>query len=161
MMIVFRLSKEQFAQDLSGKGAELVGGRWNSRGNAMLYTSQSIALCVTEIAVHVPLGILPKDYQLVQIEIPIEYFLEINRLPKDWQSFPHSNSTQMIGDKFLKDSKFLVLKVPSATVQGEFNYLINPRHKNFDQIKILKIENFNFDERLFKKKKKNWKEIFV
>ncbi|MFT3920211.1 RES family NAD+ phosphorylase [Cloacibacterium sp.] len=70
MMIVFRLSKEQFAQDLSGKGAELVGGRWNSRGNAMLYMSQSIALCVTEIAVHVPLGILPKDYQLVQIEIP-------------------------------------------------------------------------------------------
>jgi RES domain-containing protein len=57
----------------------------------------------------------------------------------------------MIGDKFLKDSKFLVLKVPSATVQGEFNYLINPRHKNFDQIKILKIENFNFDERLFKR----------
>ncbi len=151
MMIVFRLSKEQFAQDLSGKGAELVGGRWNSRGNAMLYTSQSIALCVTEIAVHVPLGILPKDYQLVQIEIPNEDFLEMKRLSKDWQSFPHSNSTQMIGDKFLKDSKFLVLKVPSATVQGEFNYLINPRHKNFDQIKILKIENFNFDERLFKR----------
>lgn len=151
MMIVFRLSKEQFAQDLSGKGAELVGGRWNSRGNAMLYTSQSIALCVTEIAVHVPLGILPKDYQLIHIEIPEVDFLEMKKLPKDWQSFPHSNSTQMIGDKFLKDSKFLVLKVPSATVQGEFNYLINPRHKNFDQIKIVKIENFNFDERLFKR----------
>lgn len=151
MMIVFRLSKEQFAQDLSGKGAELVGGRWNSRGNAMLYTSQSIALCVTEIAVHVPLGILPRNFQLIQIEIPDDNFLEIKRLPKDWQSFPHSNSTQIIGDKFLKDSKFLVLKVPSATVQGEFNYLINTRHKNFNQIKILKIENFNFDERLFRR----------
>ena len=77
-MIVFRLSKAQFANDLSGKGAELVGGRWNSRGNAMLYTSQSIALCVTEIAVHVPLGILPKDFQLVHIEIPDEDFLELN-----------------------------------------------------------------------------------
>ena len=52
----------------------MVGGRWNSRGNAMLYTSQSIALCVTEIAVHVPLGILPKDYQLVHIEVPDEDF---------------------------------------------------------------------------------------
>ena len=149
-MIVYRLSKEQFANDLSGKGAELVGGRWNSRGNAMLYTSQSIALCVTEIAVHVPLGILPKDYQLIHIEIPDEEFLEIKRLPKDWQSFPHSNSTQMIGDKFLKQLKHLVFKVPSAAVQGEFNYLVNPRHKNFNQIKIVKIENFNFDERLFK-----------
>ena len=151
MMMVFRLSKEQFAQDLSGKGAELVGGRWNSRGNAMLYTSQSIALCVTEIAVHVPLGILPKDYQLIHIEIPENDFLEIKRLPKDWQSFPHSNSTQMIGDKFLKEHKHLVFKVPSAAVQGEFNFLINPRHKNFNQIKIVKIENFNFDERLFKR----------
>lgn len=150
-MIVYRLSKGQYANDLSGKGAELVGGRWNSRGNAMLYTSQSIALCVTEIAVHVPLGILPKDYQLIHIEIPDEDLLEMKRLPKDWQSFPHSNSTQMIGDKFLKEHKHLVFKVPSAAVQGEFNFLINPRHKNFNQIKIVKIENFNFDERLFRK----------
>ena len=150
-MIVYRLSKAQYAQDLSGKGAELVGGRWNSRGNAMLYTSQSIALCVTEIAVHVPLGILPKDYQLIHIEIPDEDLLEMKRLPKDWQSFPHSNSTQIIGDKFLKEHKHLVFKVPSAAVQGEFNFLINPKHKNFNHIKIVKIENFNFDERLFKR----------
>ena len=150
-MIVYRLSKGQYANDLSGKGAELVGGRWNSRGNAMLYTSQSIALCVTEIAVHVPLGILPKDYQLIHIEIPDEDLLEMKRLPKDWQSFPHSNSTQMIGDKFLKEHKHLVFKVPSAAVQGEFNYLVNPRHKNFNQIKIVKMEDFNFDERLFRK----------
>ena len=150
-MIVYRLSKAQYAQDLSGKGAELVGGRWNSRGNAMLYTSQSIALCVTEIAVHVPLGILPKDYQLIHIEIPDEDLLEMKRLPKDWQSFPHSNSTQMIGDKFLKEHKHLVFKVPCAAVQGEFNFLINPRHKNFNQMKIVKLENFNFDERLFRK----------
>ena len=150
-MIVYRLSKAQYAQDLSGKGAELVGGRWNSRGNAMLYTSQSIALCVTEIAVHVPLGILPKDYQLIHIEIPDEDLLEMKRLPKDWLSFPHSNSTQMIGDKFLKQHKHLVFKVPSAAVQGEFNYLVNPKHKNFNHIKIVKIENFNFDERLFRK----------
>lgn len=150
-MIVFRLSKEKFSRDLSGKGAELAGGRWNSKGNPMLYTSQSIALCVTEIAVHVPLGILPKDYQLVHIELPKTEILEIKRLPKDWQSFPHANSTQMIGDKFLKEHKFLVMKVPSASVQGEFNYLINPWHKDFNKIKIHKIENFTFDERLFKR----------
>lgn len=69
----------------------------------MLYTSQSIALCVTEIAVHVPLGILPKDYQLIHIEIPDGDFLELKKVAKDWQSFPHSNSTQMLGDKFLKE----------------------------------------------------------
>lgn len=150
-MIVYRLSKSVYANDLSGKGAELVGGRWNSRGNAILYTSQSIALCVTEIAVHVPLGILPKDYDLIHIEIPDDNILEVKRLPKDWQTFPHADSTQKIGDKFLKDKKYLVLKVPSAAVQGEFNFLVNPRHPDFDKVKIKKKEKFSFDERLFVK----------
>lgn len=150
-MIVYRLSKSVYANDLSGKGADLVGGRWNSRGNAVLYTSQSIALCVTEIAVHVPLGILPKDYDLIHIEIPDDNILEVKRLPKDWQTFPHADSTQKIGDKFLKDKKYLVLKVPSAAVQGEFNFLVNPRHPDFDKVKIKKKEKFSFDERLFVK----------
>lgn len=150
-MIVYRLSKSVYANDLSGKGAELVGGRWNSRGNAILYTSQSIALCVTEIAVHVPLGILPKDYDLIHIEIPDDNILEVKRLPKDWQTFPHADSTQKIGDKFLKDKKYLVLKVPSAAVQGEFNFLVNPGHPDFDKVKIKKKEKFSFDERLFVK----------
>lgn len=150
-MIVYRLSKSVYANDLSGKGAELVGGRWNSRGNAILYTSQSIALCVTEIAVHVPLGILPKDYDLIHIEIPDDNILEVKRLPKDWQTFPHADSTQKIGDKFLRDKKYLVLKVPSAAVQGEFNFLVNPRHPDFDKVKIKKKEKFSFDERLFVK----------
>ncbi|WP_312824622.1 RES family NAD+ phosphorylase [Epilithonimonas sp.] len=148
-MIVYRLSKEIYANDLSGKGAEIAGGRWNSKGRHTLYTGQSIALCVTEIAVHIPLGILPKDYRLVHIEIPDVEFFEPKRLPKDWNIFPHPNSTQKIGDKFLKENKFLLMKVPSAAVQGEFNYIINPRHINFSEVRIKKIEKFTFDDRLF------------
>jgi len=148
-MIVYRLSKEIYANDLSGKGSEFAGGRWNSKGISALYTAQSIALCVAEIAVHIPLGILPKDYFLVNIDIPDLDFFEPKRLPKDWNSFPHPDSTQKIGDKFLKENKFLIMKVPSAAVQGEFNYIINPRHKNFSEIKIKKKEKFTFDDRLF------------
>ncbi len=148
-MIVYRLSKEIYADDLSGKGAEIAGGRWNSKGNAALYTAQSIALCVAEIAVHIPLGILPKDYRLTHIEIPDIDFLELKRLPKDWNSFPHIHDTQKIGDRFLKERKFLIMKIPSAAVQGEFNYIINPRHQDFSGIKIKKIEKFTFDDRLF------------
>lgn len=150
-MVVYRISKETFAADLSGKGAELAGGRWNSKGNAMLYTAQSIALCVAEIAVHVPLGMLPKGFCLVHILLPEVEMQEVKRLPKDWQRFPHASSTQAMGDRFLKENRFLILKVPSAAVQGEFNYLINPRHKDFSKIKIIKTENFTFDERLFKR----------
>lgn len=138
-----------YANDLSGKGAEIAGGRWNSKGNAALYTGQSIALCVTEIAVHIPLGILPKDYKLVHIEIPDDVFFEPKRLPKQWNTFPHPDSTQKIGDKFLRENAFLFMKVPSAAVQGEFNYIINPRHAGFEKVSIKKIEKFTFDDRLF------------
>lgn len=148
-MIVYRLSKEIYANDISGRGAEIAGGRWNSKGQTALYTAQSIALCVTEIAVHIPLGILPKDYRLVYIEIPDVEFFEPKRLSKDWNTFPHPDSTQKIGDKFLKENKFLLMKIPSAAVQGEFNYIINPRHINFSDVKIKKIEKFTFDDRLF------------
>jgi len=151
-MIVFRLSKSKFANDLSGKGAEKSGGRWNSKGTALVYTSNSRALCTTEIAVHTPLGNIPLDYMLVTIEIPDDISLqEISgtKLSTDWKSFPHSNSTQEMGDKFVADCKFAVLKVPSAVVQGDFNFLINPSLAESARIKILSFEPFSFDERLF------------
>lgn len=152
-MIVYRLTKSIYANDLSGTGAERVGGRWNGRGLAMLYTSSSRALCVTEIAVHMPLGIVPNDYAMVTIELPKTTLFEIKQtdLPKNWNSFPHSHHTQLIGDKFIRDGKHLTMKVPSAAVQGEFNYLVNPRHKDFSKVKVVATEPFRFDERLFKR----------
>jgi RES domain-containing protein len=153
-MIVFRLSKSKFAQDLSGKGAEKSGGRWNSKGTALVYTSESRALCTTEIAVHTPLGNLPLDYKLISIEIPGE--VKIQKidplsLPADWKSLPYSHPTQKIGDNFVSDGIFAVLQVPSAVVQDEYNFLINPGHPDAAKIRIKAIEPFNFDERLFKR----------
>lgn len=151
-MIVFRLSKSAYANDLSGRGAEKAGGRWNSKGTAMVYTSESRALCTTEIAVHTPLGILPMDYVIIAIEIPNTIQItEIKHasLPADWKSLPHAHSTQEIGDTFVNEVKTAILKVPSAVVQGEFNYLINPSHKDFKKIKVKLVEPFDFDERLF------------
>ena len=153
-MIVFRLSKSKYSKDLSGAGAEKTGGRWNSKGKALIYTSASRALCVTEIAVHTPLGIVPKDYELISLELPdASGILEIKTadLPHNWKSFPHPNSTQAFGDSFITSGKHLVLKVPSAVVQGDFNYLINPRHPDSPKVKVISIEPFQFDERLFNK----------
>ena len=151
-MIVYRLSKSKFARDLSGKGAELAGGRWNSRGVAVVYTSESRALCVAEIAVHTALGDVPGDYTLTTIEIPntLEIFeIPVKNLPANWKSLPHSGKTQELGDVWIKENKFPVVKVPSAVVQGDFNYLINPHHPDFNKIRIVKTERFSFDERLF------------
>lgn len=151
-MIVYRLSKSTYAKILSGKGAEKSGARWNSKGTALLYTSETRALCTTEIAVHTPLGNIPLDYKIISIEIPENIKIkELNDsvIPDDWKSFPNPHSTQEIGDKFVTDGKFLALKVPSAVVQGEYNYLINPNHKDFKTLRIKSIEPFDFDKRLF------------
>jgi RES domain-containing protein len=149
-MIVYRLSKGKYHRDLSGKGAEINGGRWNSKGTALLYTSQSRALTFAEISMHIPLGIVPKDYFLITIEIPdtadISELTEAD-MPADWRSNPHSDSTQKIGDKFAKELKHLVLRVPSAVVPGDFNYLINPLHAMMSKVTIADVEPFEFDSR--------------
>ncbi len=152
-MIFFRLSKTDYCADLSGKGAEINGGRWNSKGRALLYTCGSRALCTTEIAVHTPLGIVPLDYCLCSINIPDNSSVrQINaeELPNDWKSFPHPASTQVLGDEFIKAMEYLILKVPSAVVSGDFNFLINPIHPEFKGLRILQTEPFAFDERLFR-----------
>lgn len=150
-MIVYRLSRAKYSNDLSGKGAELVGGRWNSKGIALVYTGQTIALCMAEVAVHIPFGIIPIDYELITLEIPDDEIFELKKsqLPEDWKSLPNSYSTQTLGDEFVKKGKQMILKVPSAVVQGEFNFLINPLHPKIKKVKIKKTETFSFDQRLF------------
>ena len=116
-MIVYRLAKKKFSQDLSGKGAELAGGRWNSKGITMLYTSQSRALCLAEIAVNLPIGIIPIDYYLVEIEIPDSAKIpkiDYKKLKKDWNSFPHSSETQQLGDEFVFDRSASIIDFESG-----------------------------------------------
>jgi RES domain-containing protein len=149
-MIVYRLAKGKNRRDLSGKGAEIYGGRWNSKGTAILYASQSRALAFAEVSMHIPFGIIPKDYFLVSIQIPDKASvlkLTEEDLPVDWRSNPHSHSTQKIGDEFVAAGKYLVLRVPSAVVPGEFNYLINSAHAMMREVKVDKVEPFEFDSR--------------
>ena len=153
-MIVYRLSKKEYINDLSGRGAEKSGGRWNNKGLPALYTASSRALAVLEIAVHVPLGIMPLEYYMAAIEIPGDADIQqikIAELPAKWNSNPIIKATQYIGDDFLKNGKHLVLQVPSASVFGDFNFVINPAHPDFKTIKIKSTEPFEFDSRLFKK----------
>lgn len=151
-MIVYRLCRKKHEKDLSGKGAKIAGGRWNSKGTSILYTSQSRSLCSVEIAVHVPLGTLPRNYKMLTIEFPDSAkvkSLSQKELPSDWNENPHPDSTQVIGDNFVDANKNLVLSVPSAVVQGDFNYLLNPNHPDFRTVKIINTEPFEFDSRLF------------
>ncbi|MFT6477440.1 MAG: RES domain-containing protein [Spirosomataceae bacterium] len=152
-MIVYRLTKGKYKNEISGIGAELYGGRWNNKGTRIIYTGESRALCTTEIAVHTPLGIIPHNYYVQTIKLPVVEILEIeaDELTDNWRSFPHNLSTKKTGDEFIKNDKYLLLKVPSAVIQDEYNYLINPFHSEYSKVELIKVEKFQFDKRLFGK----------
>lgn len=152
-MQVFRLSRHKFAESLSGKGSALKGARWNSIGVELIYTASNRSLAMAEVAVHFTLATLPSDYVMITLFIPDDISIQkINALdlPSNWNTFPNSNSTQIIGDKFVMDNKSFICQVPSAVTKGDFNILINPSHIDFSKIKIIDIDNFPFDERIFK-----------
>ena len=151
-MKVFRLTKAKYAETLSGVGAAKFGNRWNSKGVEMIYTAGCRALAVTEILVHLPTGLIPQDMMMLQIDIPDDLNIQVldtKILPPDWNVFPPRLETQQLGDTFVFENRFAVLKVPSAVVQGDFNYLLNPNHPDFKRIKIISQEPFGFDVRLF------------
>jgi RES domain-containing protein len=152
-MEVYRLSREKFAKPLNGKGAAIKGARWNSVGVELIYTAQNRSLAMAEVAVHLTFATLPDDFVMMVIDIPDSVkILEYSEkdLPFNWNSFPHPDSTQKIGDKFVFNNSYCVLKIPSVVTKGEFNYLINPHHFDFYKIKMISMERFPFDNRIFK-----------
>lgn len=153
-MIVYRLSKRQYINDISGRGAEISGGRWNKKGIAALYTASSRALAALEVAVHIPFGILPIEYFMVEIEIPDNAEIlqvKIEDLPVKWNRNPIITPTQHMGTELLRGNKYLALQVPSVSVAGDYNFIINPSHADFKSVRILGTAPFEFDSRLFKK----------
>jgi RES domain-containing protein len=108
---------------------------------------------MAEVAVYLTLATLPDDFIMLTIQIPNsiavkELFME--ELPLNWNLFPHPSATQKFGNEFVIKNKFCVLKIPSVVTKGDFNFLINPIHKDFKYIKISKSEKFPFDKRIFK-----------
>lgn len=152
-MEVYRLSREIFSDNLSGKGAALKGARWNSIGVEMVYTAANRSLAMAEVAVHLSLAALPTDFMMLTIYIPDDIAskkLSATDLPPHWNAFPHFRETQKIGDAFLAENTYCILHVPSAVTQGDFNVLINPYHIDFARIRIIDKVPFPFDKRIFR-----------
>lgn len=131
----------------------MIGARWNSVGVELIYCAANRSLAMAEVAVHFTLATLPDDYVMMTIFIPDNLLmkkLDTSELPFEWNLFPHSKSTQAIGDMFVSDNQYCILQVPSVVTQGDYNILINPNHPDFFKIKIIKTEKFPFDKRIFK-----------
>jgi RES domain-containing protein len=147
-MIIYRIVDTQYKEDVSGYGAKLYGGRWNPIGRSVVYCAEHISLCMLESMIYMMTDLSKREFSLVKISIPNNNIQSIDyqSLKKKW--IKDLDYTQWVGAQFLNQNGF-ILKVPSAIVEEEFNYLINPEHINFADIKIISAKPFIFDERLF------------
>lgn len=149
-MIIYRLANGDHINDLSGTGAKMYGGRWNSIGQVALYATQNISLAILEILVHIKKYNRPLNYHLISISIPDNIkpaIIHAGKLKKNWKEDPAYS--QFMGDAFLKTKEYLVLKVPSVIVEQEYNFILNPAHTDATKIKIVSTSLFEFDKRLY------------
>jgi RES domain-containing protein len=147
----WRITKKKHINTaLSGEGARLYGGRWNTKGKSVIYTAESRALAVTEMLVHLDTAGPLSKYVVIRIEFDDTLVKEIDliSLPANWRAEPAPRRLQAIGDDWIETWASVVLRVPSAVIQGEFNYLLNPAHADFGKLKVSSPESFRFDKRL-------------
>lgn len=152
-MIVYRISKKRFAGQLTGEGARIASGRWNSKGIPMIYTAASISLATLEVLVHFDISLVPKNLILLEIYCPDTLSIEtisIEKLLEGWDQFPFPGFCADIGDGWYREMKTPILKVPSAVIRSskEWNFLINPMHPDFQQVEIIGSQPYVFDRRL-------------
>jgi RES domain-containing protein len=149
-MLLYRISLCKRASDISGTGAKLFGGRWNSIGVPMLYLASSRALAALEVLAHLTTIQDPESFCITIFDVPENSIEEVEKqlLPKDWNSYPSPSSLKKKGDAFVKANKTLLLKVPSAIVEDEYNYILNVNHPLLSRVKLIDSKPFLFDKRL-------------
>ena len=142
---VYRVCRAIHAR-LDGEGAKRVGGRWNSPGHAVVYMAGSISLAVLENLVHMSKEDFPVGFVSVSALIPDELsILTEDDVMKDLSDA----GSKEVGDYWLRSLTSAVLRVRSVVILGEFNFLLNPRHREFPRIVAESAIPFAFDERLF------------
>jgi len=133
---------------MDGEGASLYGGRWNQPGTRMVYLAESKSLAAMEIVVHVDRSLLSVPYIAIPVEFADEACQELYPLPQGWDHMVAPVSAMQAGDDWVKSRSSILLRVPSAIVNGEWNYLLNPAHPDIQSVRIGKPESFAFDSRL-------------
>lgn len=149
-MLVYRVGKAKYALDLSGEGARLYGGRWNHKLIPCVYTSGSRALAVLEYTVNANIDEIPRAMSLVTLEIPDSHILELRiaDLPGNWQASPAPAETRDYGTALLKAAEWPVIRIPSAVIPAEFNYLLNPLHPERKSFRVVEVADFVYDVRI-------------
>ena len=154
MIVAWRLSKARHAAAaFDGEGARLEGGRWNPKGLPAVYLADHPALSALEAFVHLKAAATRIDFVMFRVEIPAQVpvlELAVADLPAGWRNEPPARETMAIGEKWIREGKAAVLKVPSVLVPAAANLILNPRHPEARKIRVGRAEKFHFDPRMWK-----------
>jgi RES domain-containing protein len=153
MRSIYRLTKARYADSaFSGKGSLRQDGRWHRRGVRLAYASDMPAGALLEVIAHTEASSrLAHDYVFFEVRFdPNEHLLTVGPdvLPANWRVVPWPTSTQEIGTFWYGEQASVILKVPSAVVPRQHNYLINTEHPRFEELAVEGPTPFEIDPRL-------------
>ncbi len=136
--------------ELSGEGARIFGGRWNSPGHACLYCAASLELALLETLVHLDLDLIPADVLAIELDVPDQDVAHPSVvLPEDWDAPPpYSSAAQQIGDAWLQSRSSVACALPSSVLPLRSNVLMNPEHPSFAQVRIVERKPMQWPRRL-------------
>ncbi|MBA4054565.1 MAG: RES domain-containing protein [Marivirga sp.] len=149
-MLVYRIQKPKYADDISGFGSTLVSGRWHQAGKyPILYTSSNISLAILVCLVHQPTVVRPPDLVLLTLEVPDSGIVKVEAkgLPENWDKKGYFDDVQLWGTTWLQSSSSLAIIVRSVT-SPDYNILVNPSHPDFSTVKIAERRPITLDDRL-------------
>jgi RES domain-containing protein len=133
---------------LSGDGGLYASGRWHTRGRRVVYLADHPASALLEVMVHLEVDAedMPRDYQLLGVDVPDDIPAAFMGLPDGWSD--DIATTRALGDAWLREGSSALLRVPSAIVPDARNYLLNPAHADAARIAIVESQRAAFDPRL-------------
>ncbi|WP_067564316.1 RES family NAD+ phosphorylase [Halofilum ochraceum] len=140
-MRVYRICRREHAQDRTGEGARLAGGRWNHKGERALYYAEHPALCALEIMVHkrIDPDVAPTDFVLATADVPGDSIHRIEQMVHE---------PAETGSRWLASDRSLLLDVPSVLLPCSRNIVINPAHPRMAEVSIEIVASVPFDTRL-------------
>jgi RES domain-containing protein len=142
------------AEDMAGKGAAHMGGRWNAPGEHATYASTSVSLAAWETRAHLGRSgtRLPFNRFLVRVDVPDDIWARREQapepLPVGWNAIPEGMVSRGIGSGWLASATAALLVVPSMVIDEESNVLINPVHPDARKLKATKLRRFLYDPRV-------------
>ena len=141
---------QRAAAAFTGQGARCYGARWNSPGSAVVYLSEHLSLAALEVLVHRHLHRWTCEFLAYRAEWDEELMQRLppTALPPNWRGEPPADGLRALGDAWVRESRSAILGVPSVIIPEELNFLLNPAHPDFKNIRLGKPQPFALDPRL-------------